>query len=258
MKKTMLFILSLLVAGSSLASPAIDDDGPKSTWETIKSCGNVVIPACLKSSAIAITSSLGHELGHIVAAKSLLNWSCDRFYIDLQGLPLSTHAGVGFAGTDEIDLVGSRVALMLAAGPLAGIGTVIGILKMYNIINEYKKSHSIKEAIWQGLRKPIFNAEQGMIIQSIAAFNIWGDANNLLPFSATNDCDYFIKALGFASPLECYPALTQNVTSILSLLGGAYLGLQIYNVNTGSHVGIKDIGHKIVEGIRLIDREFHD
>lgn len=260
MKIVISIALGLLVTLNLIASPA-QPEIRYSSWDTFKKCGELIIPALFKSSAAATISAVGHELGHAVAAKALLGWNCVGFTVDFRGLPLNVGAGVTFKGT-ETDLVGPGVAGMLAAGPVAGIATDLGCLLSNNIATEYKKSNSIKGAIINGIKKPLFNAEQSKILQCVVANNIIHNALCLIPSTEEMDGNRLFKALGFESPVRHYPNAMKSLDTMVHLGGLMYFGLKIYNVNTHENINLKEMickaTNKTIKVVKDLHEEFKD
>lgn len=254
MKIVISIALGLLVTLNLIASPA-QPEIRYSSWDTFKKCGQLIIPPLFKSSAVATASSIGHELGHVIAAKALLGWNCIGFNIDFRSFPFHVGAGVGFKVT-ESDLVGPGVAGMLVAGPLTGTATNLSILVASNIATEYKKSNSIKNALIEGIKKPLLNTEQSKTLQCAVALNIISNINNLIPHTENVDGNRLIKALGFASPFARYPNAIKNIHAAFDTLGLMYLGLKIYNVHTGSNLSLKEAAYNTATKTIEVAKDF--
>ncbi len=239
MKIVISIALGLLVTLNLIASPA-QPEIRYSSWDTFKKSGELIIPPLFKSSAVATASAIGHELGHLIAAKALLNWDCEKFELNFRGLPFCVGGGVGFNVT-EADLIGPRVAGMLAAGPLAGITTDFGILISSNVATEYKKSNSIKDAIIHGIKKPLFNTEQSRILQLVVTNNIIHNGLCLIPSTEEMDGNRLFKALGFQSPARHYPNAMKSLDTVVHLGGLMYFGLKIYNANMHENITLKEL-----------------
>ncbi|GMU19138.1 MAG: hypothetical protein AMXMBFR12_03300 [Candidatus Babeliales bacterium] len=127
-------------------------------------------------------TTLVHEFGHAGAGKLLfgVNSTISLFPTLLGVEGCATYHG-------GIPAKGLKSAVVSAAGPLFGVATGYGILKLYNILSEYlDKSKSIKNAIEDGIKKPLFNADQSLKLQIAVGLTAFINLSNLLPIIEDN------------------------------------------------------------------------
>lgn len=127
-------------------------------------------------------TTLAHEYGHAIAAKLLfgVNSTISLFpkLVGVEGYA-AYHGGIPAKGL--------KSAAVSAAGPIFGMATGYGILKLYNILSEYfDKSKSIKDAIKDGIKKPLLNADQGLKLQIAVGLTSFDNLCNLLPIIEDN------------------------------------------------------------------------
>lgn len=123
--------------------------------------------------------ALAHEYGHKIAAKLL-------YGVDSTIRLIPTWAGVeGYARYHKpIPGTGLKTSLVCIAGPACGAALGYGILKAYNILSEhYDHGKDIKNALKDGIKKPILNADQSFALQGAVLLNTSFNLLNLIPLT---------------------------------------------------------------------------
>lgn len=113
--------------------------------------------ALLYGTTMAI--STGHQLGY-----NVIPWIC--------GAQTSIKINLNMTASGKLQMPPNAskmlIPLTVAMGPIGGIITSLGILRITNIYEEYKKSMDIQVAFKNGTRKPFINKDQPIGIQAAA------------------------------------------------------------------------------------------
>ncbi|MFA6066838.1 MAG: hypothetical protein WC707_06680 [Candidatus Babeliaceae bacterium] len=172
-KKSIFLLLLMTTIGSGATEKAQD-------LSLVQRSINGAQGAILTATAAYGTVLLGtfsHELGHgIVGAIPGKGFSIHSYSNPLNPFEMAYTAFGDYSGFNRL----TRSA-MLIAGPLAGIASSYGLLKLSNIYQEYKKTHTIKQALKDGCKKPIFNLDHNMGLLATAVCTIQQNLKNLIP-----------------------------------------------------------------------------
>jgi Peptidase M50B-like len=153
---------------------ADSDTAPSLATEAVKAYGLYYL--------VSFYTVLTHEYGHAIAAKLLFGVNST---ISLFPTLLGVEGYAAYHG--GISPKGLKSAAVSAAGPLFGAATGYGILKLYNILSEYfDKSKPIKDAIKDGIKKPLFNTDQSLKLQIAVGLTSFNNLCNLLPIIEDN------------------------------------------------------------------------
>jgi hypothetical protein len=191
-----------------------------------------VVPSVAASYALTYSLIYAHELGHALADKILLG-ARSRIYVSPFLVTGGYQEPIGYSkkiDTLSLESVKKRRALVLLAGPIAGLLATILALKTYDIFNEYNlhMSNNFLKACSQGLQKSIFNSDRSLYFQVPA---IWSLCVNIAAFTdfknEGSDISQALENLNITNPKVLYPRLTKILGYLLPISIGMFGGYVI-------------------------------
>jgi hypothetical protein len=210
----IIFTLSFLVCKFS---NSMDKDNVQQNPYPIFEMPKKIIKSYTHAYSMAFTLTFIHEFGHWITNKALLGRKGIILINPLQILPLDgslvTYNTSLWKYLKELSKTknhiqrkqiienyvhnnkipqGIRSALMFFSGPLFGFFGSIGFLKGSTIYAEYKRNENqLDKAFNYGIHQPLFNKDQSLITQLIAAWSMVGNTLQLIPFKGSDGWHIF-------------------------------------------------------------------